>query len=200
MRQDELHEVLTRAQEIDAGKGQTIEGNPEYDGLMQAAEEVGINRDSVLQALRERIGVKQEPFEPGEVVFARVPDGSYYPGTVIEEKDGMVNVDFLSGSKGEVPVTAVKKFQALPTQPIECQWKFLGWRPSIILKYDPKDQMAKVAGPMGRTQWCVLHELRMAADADSAEQASPKTNWLVLAAIALGSGLLGSLLMWLVVH
>jgi hypothetical protein len=197
MNQDYLHQVLTRAQEIDAHQSLSDADGPELDGLLRTADEIGIKRDSVLQALRERITVIDDPLEPGDLIFARLPDGCYYPSTVVEQKGGAVAVKFMNGSEATVQDTALHRFRGLPNEVIYCDWNGRGLIRCAVKSYDPEKQMVCAYGPRGQSKWFVASELgyKEESTAEMAERTS-QSPWLY-AAIGLASFIVGVMLTWL---
>jgi hypothetical protein len=135
MEPPEVHEVLRRAQEIESQQGVSLDGNTDVDGLIKAADEVGIKRDTVLQALRERISVVDEPLCKNDFVFARLPDGCYHPGTVVSLNGEVVEVTFTNGGTASVQMPAIHRFRGLPDEPIYCELPRRGWVRCTVQTY-----------------------------------------------------------------
>ncbi|MBI1756624.1 MAG: hypothetical protein HYR64_05905 [Fimbriimonas ginsengisoli] len=198
MDQQEIHQVLDRAQQIESQQGLSLEGNPEVDALIQAGDEVGIKRESVLQALRERISVVDEPLKLKDIAFARLLDGIYHLGTVTGLEGDVVEVKFKNSAAASVQASAIRRFRGLPNEQVYCEWPYRGWTQCGIERYDPKDKMVDLSGPGGKTKWFALDELRLYDQPPvHAGWVSPAPYWHLYVAVSIGSAIAGVLITWL---
>src|SRR5688500_18898375 len=94
----ELAETVQRAREI-ADQGREL-ATPEarYEDYIHAAEEVGIPREAMLQAIRERVLVPGENLEEGQIVFAPSADGFWYPAELKTLGEQTSTVHFVTGA------------------------------------------------------------------------------------------------------
>jgi hypothetical protein len=153
MDESAIREVLARAQAIQA-KGvrlsadKPIEEQPAVMELVDAAEEAGIERTAVLQALHEREPVLPERVSVGSLVFAPSSDGEFYVAHVLAIKEGQAEVKFGNGSRARVYGEALRPFSLLPGESVMCD-THSGWRKSTVEKYDPKDEFVRAKGMWG---------------------------------------------------
>lgn len=111
-------DVLRRAQEIDIQTHLMLEPYPEYTELIRAAEEAGIARDATLQALRERMSLPAQAFEPGQRVFARSADGHFYAATLERIEGRTAHLRFVNGSEHQADMTDLRLFSLTPGQKV----------------------------------------------------------------------------------
>jgi hypothetical protein len=126
--QEELTEVLRRAQEIDSAS-HSISGIEEY---VTAAEEAGVSREATLLALRERLGVPIALPTVGEMVFAKSSDGHFYTATVQNVGDKLVSVRFMNGSDAKVPIGEIREFALNPGQKLNYHSNGMWWDAEIV--------------------------------------------------------------------
>ncbi|MGQ0643246.1 MAG: hypothetical protein ACT4P6_21080 [Gemmatimonadaceae bacterium] len=75
---DELRDVLARAEEIQRTTRHGSEWNAELAAVTGAAEEVGLSRQAVERALNERFSFLVTPPAPGTLIWAKSADGKFY--------------------------------------------------------------------------------------------------------------------------
>src|SRR4051794_3063535 len=93
----DLSETLSRAREI-AERGAGV-STAECEALLAAGEEMGIPRDAILQALRERLPAVTETFVAGQQVFAPSVDGHWHPATIVTLGTHSAAVQFHNGGE-----------------------------------------------------------------------------------------------------
>ena len=86
---DELREVLSRAEEIERGDRKGAAVDAEFNAVVEAGVSVGLARVAMEQALRERGVVPMAPPSPGEMAFALSADGNYYAATEASSGAGL---------------------------------------------------------------------------------------------------------------
>lgn len=127
--QEELTEVLRRAQEIETSSHHMHGGLEEY---VAAAEEAGISREATLMALRERLGVPLSLPCEGEMVFAKSGDSHYYIATVTKVEDRLVHCRFMNGSDSKVALGDLREFNLNPGQKLNYQSSGMWWDAEIV--------------------------------------------------------------------
>jgi len=202
MTQEEFDKVLTRAQEIQSGGGLSVDGDANHDELIKAAEEAGIDRKAVFQALRERVGFADVPLAKGDYVFALSADGDKHVAEFVKREDDCVTVKFVNGATAKLLPSAVQPFRMLPGEVVDCPWSNKGYERCTIQSYKEENKWVYVVGPKNDTRYFNLEEIRLLSD-DSKLVLHPKNPWpgrLRHYGIAIGSFLVGALLMWLLHH
>jgi hypothetical protein len=133
---DELRDVLARAEAIQRTALTGPGASAEFEVVIQAAEEVGIAREAVERALRERYGVPAAPPRAGDLAFVRSADGKYYPAEVLAAQRDQASVRFLTGSEATVAPEHVRPCRLLPGERIMVPWPWWGpWNVSVV-RYD----------------------------------------------------------------
>lgn len=138
LKEEELAEVLHRAQEIDVGSLTGATDAHDLEQFIAAAEEVGISREAVLQAIREKTGQALQSFNVGDRVFAKSADNAYYIATVTEVDGRTAKVRFLSGGDHALAVADLHSASFLPGQKVEVDWPFWGWYKATVVKFDER--------------------------------------------------------------
>lgn len=193
--QDELSEVLQHALRIEAQHGATTEKSHDLESLLQAAEEVGIKREAVIQALREKLGYPLEGLEPGVRVFAKSTDGAFYVAIVQEVRGSIAKVRFLSGSDYDVPLTDLRRFAVLPRQKLQVKWPGWSWRNSEVVRFDPQGGVLTASDGLGSQQDFALTNVRLPIQRTPHQQARRVLLWKVGLAAAGTTAIAGALLM-----
>lgn len=192
--QDELSEVLQHALRIEAQHVATAEKSHDLESFLQAAEEVGIQRDTVIQALREKLGYPLEDLEPGMRVFAKSADGAFYVAIVQEVRGGMAKVRFLSGSDYDVPLTDLRRFVILPGQQLQVKWPGWGWWSSEVVRFEPQSGVLTASDGWSQKNFA-LTDVRLPAQRTPRQQAMRVLFWKVGLAAAGAGAIAGALLM-----
>ncbi len=193
LKQEQIREVLARAEEIEQESG-PWRNSADAEALLRAAEEVGISRDAMIQAIQEFSPMIVPP-EVGSRVFARSSDDHFYVADVIDASEGGVRVRFLQGSEHTVPTSDIRPLDLLPGQKLMCNWKgWWGWGTASIVSYNPKTERVEATDGF-MTKKFRLHDVRL-RERQERPFARKVMFWLFTAA-ALG-GAAGSLItMWL---
>jgi len=126
-RDEKLADILDRAQRIDDETALLLERDPAALELVSAAEEAGLSRDAVIQALRERLRHIAPRFKPGEYVFAKSYEGYGYAAAVVDEFGDDTHVRFLNGGEGTVATSDLRPLGLMPGQSVEFMSKSMGW-------------------------------------------------------------------------
>lgn len=190
--------ILARAEEIQSQSSVRLTDNAAVEQLVLAAEEAGLEREAVLQALRERIAITEKPLNLDDLVFAKSADGCFYPAYVKKVDEGTVDIEFVSGSFATVEISSIQHFSALPGQVLNCQWPNWGWSNGRILSYDRKREMVHVTDGWGTEQWFFIKDVRMKPDLGP--QGQRLKAWMGYLAVSLASGALGALIMRIILR
>jgi hypothetical protein len=193
----EMSEILRRAQVLESAAPQhTPQHAPQssVDSFLQAAEELGLSRQALVQALRERSGQALEGVEPGDAVFAKSADGAFYAATVLETKSHSAVVRFASAGDHEVALPDLRRFSILPGQKLEAKQGFWGWLPAEVEKYDPQKQKVTVSDGFNSKAY-PLTEIRLPVEKTRRELAVRALLFRVGLISAGIGGVLGALLM-----
>jgi len=191
MQQETLRELLARAEEIQSQSAVEIESRSEVQELIAAAEESGVSRDAILQALRERISAAERPLSAGELAFVTSSDGHQYVARTLDVGTGSVKVKFLKGGEATVPREDVKPLSIMPGQTLSCPWPNWGWWNCKVVGYDPENLKVRVTD--GWTEEASFHLSDIRLNRSGPPIAARLKDKLFIVGIALGSGLIGAL-------
>lgn len=148
---DELRDVLTRAEEIQRGLRRDDEMNAELEAVIGAAEEVGLARPAVERALRERLAFSPTP-AVGALAFARSADGKFYVAEVLSISTEGVRVRFLRGSEHLLTLDQLRPCAFLPGERVVCDWPWWGPWTCTVVAYDAGKQRVKLSDGWGYTK------------------------------------------------
>jgi hypothetical protein len=119
--------------------------------VIAAAEEVGLSREAVEQALRERFEVAGSPPAVGELAFAGSADGKYYVAQVLELSDSGARVRYLRGSEATVAMDRLRSCVLVPGTRVVADWPMWGAWTCTVVSYDADRQRVKVSDGWGST-------------------------------------------------
>jgi hypothetical protein len=140
--QTEITELLQRAHAIQA-EGALL--GPEHEAFVKAAEEAGIQRDAVLQALRERIVIPKNLFQEGQFVFAKSADNHFYVAELVELEGSTAKVHFLTGGEAVVSANDIRVFSLTPGLKLGVFTKGWGiWSTGSVKGYDAHARVVHV--------------------------------------------------------
>ena len=141
---EEVKGLMARAREIAARAAGSDLPADTVEHYATAAEEVGIPRDAMLEALRERLPVERG-VSVGEMVFAPSADGRLYIARVSALGEPGAQVEFLHGGEFVCPPGLLRPLELLPGRRLEGKIKDWGWYPVKILSYDAGRGKVRVA-------------------------------------------------------
>ena len=147
----------------------------------------------MLQALRERLSLTAVAYKEGDLVFAQSADGYRYPAKILSIDGLTITVAFLNGGQTALAHTDIQMFKALPGQILNCPWPDYGWWNCRLISYDSQTQIVFMTDGWGSEQWFRLQQVRIKPEGGEL-QARARQIW-IYAGIALGSGIVGALLM-----
>jgi hypothetical protein len=164
---DELRDVLRRAEEIQRASRHGAEWSAEVEAVTGAAEQVGLTRQAVERALSERFSFA---ITPGALTWAKSADGKFYVAEVLSTGDYSARVRFLGGSEHQLTVDQLRPCALMPGERVVVNWPWWGpWTCSVIA-YDSAKQRVKLSDGWGSTRSFPLAEVWLApsrADAGS---------------------------------
>jgi hypothetical protein len=190
---DELRDVLARAEEIQRSTRFGAEWKAEVAAVTGAAQEVGYSRRAVERALSERFSYLLAPPTPGTLIWARSSDGKFYVAEVLSAVEDSADVRFLGGAEHRVTMDQLRPCAFIPGERVVVDWPWWGpWTCSVVA-YDPGKKRVKLSDGWGTTKTFPISQVWLApskADAGAARRR-------VYAMLASGAGigaLVGSLL------
>lgn len=201
--EQQIREVLARAGEIQLHSDPGESEATQMEAIVAAAEEAGLSREAVLQAMRERLHVGTEGPAVGSRVFATSADGKFYVADVLELGERSVRVRFLKGGELDVPLGSTQPASFLPGQRIVCPWPDWGWWTCTVVSYDADHGTVRAHDGWGTTESFPISEVRMDPPRSRREHRPiPRLKFFLfsLAAGAALGGTLGGLITWLVLR
>jgi hypothetical protein len=207
----DLRETLQRAREIAEQSRDLVATEESCEEYLRAAEEVGIPRQAVLQALRERFLIPAEPFEVGQMVFAPSMDGFWYPAELLSITPHTAKVRFVSGGEHTCAAGDLRPLALVPGRKLQADVKGWGWYKSVVERYDPEGGKVHIVHDdwAGTKERVPLHKLRLAPehaeparkeelDAAAAAKRAVQRATLLAGTVGVGLGLLLSKLLPLI--
>jgi hypothetical protein len=164
---DQLREILDRAEEIQLATRNRNELSAEVEGLIEAAAAVGVGRSAVERALRERLDFSMTPPAVGALVFAQSADRKYYVAEVLSSSPEAVDVRFLRGGEHSVTLDQLRPCALLPGQKVAVYWPWWGPWTCTVLSYDARGQWVKVTDGWGEERIFPIADVWL----------NPKRNW-----------------------
>lgn len=156
---DELRDVLARAEEIQRASLCGDELSAELEAVVGAAGEVGIARHAVERALRERVDIFATPPAVGTQVFAKSADGKFYVADVLSVTDEGIGVRFLRGSEHLVAHDQVKPCVFIPGERVMCNWPWWGPWTCTVVAYDAARERLRLDDRSGTTKTFPVSEV-----------------------------------------
>ena len=149
---DELREVLARAEEIQRGSRSVDTMQAEMEVVIGAGEAVGLARPAIERALRERFDVAGLVPAPGTLVFAQSADGKYYVAEVVSATSDSVRVRYVRGSEHTVTPDQLRPCAFLPGEKVVANWPWWGPWTCTVISYDAARQKVKLSDGWGYTK------------------------------------------------
>lgn len=195
---EQLRDVLARAEEIQGASRSGRERDAEVRAVIQAAEEVGLERAAVERALREQLNVGLEPPAVGDLVFAKSADEKYFVAEVLSAlAAGVVRVRFLRGSDHEVTLDHLRPGAFLPGQRVVVNWPWWGPWTCTVISYDASKRRIKVTDGWGTTKTFPISEVWVDAVRKQSGGNRMRVYLTLLGSGAAFGSLIGSALTWL---
>lgn len=195
----QLREVLARAEEIhrqsSGGAVQT-----DIDAILAAAEEAGLPREAVNQALQERFGVAARPPAVGERVFARSTDGKFYLARVVSLDSALAHVRFAQGTDHRIPLSDLRPFSVMPGQKLVCPWPFWGAWTCEVISFNAETDTVRVSDGWGSEQTFPISEVSLPKDKPSGPNELRHRIAVYALTAAASGGAIGAVLTWLLMR
>lgn len=192
MDQDELRQLLTRAEEIQAQSNVDVRLDEELRQVVAAAEEAGLDRESIMRALKERKSLVR-PLAEGELVFARSADGHSYPARLTSVDALSATVKFLNGGDSVQSLEDVRRLAVIPGMKLEVPWPNWGWWPANVVSFDVENSKVKMNDGWGNEHTFHISDVRLRAPEPDWKQRA--FTWGHMGLAALGGTAVGMLLM-----
>ncbi len=190
---EELDDVLARAQEIDRAARQGDEWTVELAAVIGAAEEVGLSRQAVQQALAERFIVSASPPAIGSLTWARSADRRLYVAEVLATSEEGILVRFLGGGEHRVDLGELRPWTLLPGQRVGCDWP--GWGPwtCTVIAYDSEKGEVELSDGWGSKKTFPVSKIWLAPAKADSRAPRKRTYATLFAAGAVAGALIGSI-------
>lgn len=156
---EELKNVLARAEEIERATRRGDEWNAELKAVISAAEEVGLSRQAVERALAERQLIPAPPPSAGSLAWARSADGRYYVAEVLGIDDDGARVRFLSGGEHRLAREEVRSCAFIPGERVTVDWPMWGKWTCSVVSYDAARRKVTVSDGWGETKAFPIDEV-----------------------------------------
>jgi hypothetical protein len=187
-----LREVLLRAEEIDSGTQAGVKPAANFDEMVAAAEEAGLSRHAISQALRERFGWQGEALMPDTLVWAKSADGNSYLARVIGTTQESVKVRFLSGSDKTLPFVDIQEFSVIPGSTLSYNspsWS--SWINAQVVRYN-EDTRSVTFNTWGTEETVTLDKVRLPSKISDPMKTA---QYWIYAVMLLSGGVIGALIM-----
>lgn len=189
MEQWEIQDVLRRAQEIEHQQGTILDSADELDAFVEAAEESGISRDAVVQALRERLRVSAEAIEVGQLVFAPSADRRHHVATVVSNNGKTAKIRFVSGGEQICSIADLRMFSLTPGLRVEFNSPSMGvWLTAPVSRYNAEARTVTV-NAWGTDETVSLEKVRLAPHRERGKLTTAHLWTTGIVATLLGTGL-----------
>lgn len=156
---DELRDVLNRAEEIEHSSVRKTVAQSEMNAVIAAGMEIGLSRSAIERALREHLDLTAMAPEVGDLAFARSADGKYYVAEVLSATDENARVRFLRGTEHTVAIHDLKSCALLPGEKVMVEWPWWGPWKCTVVSYDSVARSVRVADGWGSTYAAPLTEI-----------------------------------------
>ncbi len=196
--QNEMTEVLQRAEEIQRQEQAKIEWTQELQQWVGAAEEAGLSRVAIEQALRERTAFSGVELSPGEKIFAKSMDGRFYIAKLVDLSEDGGTVEFINGGRCKLSQRDMRPLNLVPGSKVECDWPNWGWWTCTIVSYNHELNTIHANDGWGQTRIFPISEIRLRGE-------EPKQGrfWerygVAIGSLMAGSGV-GALITWLLMR
>lgn len=164
---DELRDVLSRAEEIQRASRRGREWNAEVAAVIGAAQEIGLSREAVEQAISERLNLPAAPPQVGSLVWATSADGKSYAAEVVSASEDGARVRFLRGSEHRVSLDQLRPCAFIPGERVTCYWPWWGPWTCTVVAYDQAKQRVKLYDGWSETKSFPVSEVWLAKPKNS---------------------------------
>jgi hypothetical protein len=197
---EELRDVLARAEEIERATRHGDQWNAEVAAVIGAAAEVGLSRQAVERALTERLNLPAAPPDVGSLTWARSADGKFYIAQVRSISEEGVVVQFLRGSEHRLTLDELRPCRLIPGERVVCNWPMWGPWTCTVVAYDAARERVKLTDGWGSSKSFPLSEVWLARDRADRGSARRRVTATLLGAGAAVGALIGSIVTALVMR
>lgn len=198
--EEQVNEVIQRAAEIDHQLQHRLTSEDDVQRLIATAEEAGLSREAVLQALSEQVGMVGEPPKVGELVFALSADKKMYVAKVLEVTETALRVEFLNGGSASISNKDVRPFSITPGSKVICRWPDWGDWTCTVVRIDMETQRVRVTDGWGSERTVPLAEVKVDPQKSALAQRLEGLTTTMKLTYATGGGLIGALVTWLLMR
>ena len=191
--EEERTATLRRAIEIARQEtpAQVATSEDELELYLQASEEAGIPRAATLQALRERLLVPIESFQPGDLAFAPSTDGRFYVAKVIRTDERGAIVRFDKGGELPVALSELRPLGLVPGRQLQF-YKDHQWWNGAVNTYDAANkQLVLSAVAYGTVKKIKLSDIRLVPETPTngdALRAQLVRAWVIAGSVGVAAG------------
>ncbi len=189
---EQLRDVLARAEEIERTTRRGDAWNAEVAAVIGAGEGIGLSRQAVERALAERLNLPAALPAAGALVWAQSADGKFYVAQVVSTSEQDAVVRFLRGSEHRVSLDALRPCAFIPGERVACHWPMWGPWNCTVVSYDADKQRVKLSDGWGYTKTFPVSDVWLAPPRDES-QARRRAYVRLLGAGAVAGALLGSI-------
>lgn len=193
---EELAAVVQRAHEISSLQGRLEESRRGLDEYVKVAEELGVPRDAMMQALSERFAFLDREIETGTLVFAMSSDGRSYAAKVVSAGEDSVQVRFLNGGESRIGRHELQEASFSPGAQYEYHSpSYMMYLKSQVVRFD-RDALTVTFNYWGTEETVPLSKVRT----PRVRTGPGVPPWVYTVVTALGTGVIGAAVTWLVMR
>jgi hypothetical protein len=193
--EEQIVEVLSRAEEIHLREALADTTAGEFESVLRAAEELGLPRAAVERAIRERYGLPLEPPKQGDLAFAKSADGHYYVSDVVSVDSASARIRFVRGEEHSLPLHEVYPCAFLPGMKVVARWPFWGWSNVDVVSYNAAKKRVKVTDGWSDKTFS-LADIRMQRPRPPKTTRRSKAYYAIFALGAIAGGAIGAIVTW----
>ncbi|MCH7905002.1 MAG: hypothetical protein IH944_10610 [Armatimonadetes bacterium] len=194
---EEVAAVVQRAHEIHSLEDRLDTSESQYEQYVKVAEEMGVPRDAMMQALNERFAFLEETLNEGDFVFAKSGDGHHYVARIDKVVDSGAHVKFLNGSEAAVGLHDLRKASFTPGSSLDFLSKDYGmFIRGRCVQFNSAAQTVTVSA-WGEEYTVPLHKVRIRKER-SPSKFNARALILMIALSAVAGGGIGAAIMYLI--
>jgi hypothetical protein len=160
---DELRDVLSRAEEIQRASRHGDAWNAERAAVISAGQEVGLSRQAIERALNERFSLPVRP-AVGTLAWARSADGKFHVAEVLSTSDDGASVRFLRGTEHDVAPDELRPCAIIPGVRVVVNWPWWGQWTCTVVAYDPAKRRVRLDDGWGYKRTFALSDVWLAPE------------------------------------
>ena len=191
---DEIASVVERAHEISSLEGRLDTEKSDLEQYVKIAEEMGVPRVAMEQALNERFAFLEEKLEEGQMVFAESGDKYFYLARIVASGENSVQVEFFNGGDGTVGRHELQRATFAPGTLYDyySPMKMMYVR-GRVARYD-KQNLTVTFNTWGVEETVPVAKVRLRKDAKTGVTLS---SWMIAVATGLGGAAFATFITWL---